>query len=259
MSRMLQRGIPGGEMPAGTITIYGWRTAWRRFRVTGRHATSLAGRHLRGFRYLGGPGGGVQLRPRAPDLGRHGGGRLRAGACRRAGAQALADRGHRARPVLSRRTRRAARVAGGAQQRRDGQGTPAARGLGRRPLWLLADSPGHPLRRRGRAGRHPKSQRLQPLPAGYGPVRAAAHVLQPWPAHRPQALVRSRVPRHLLARAPRGRCARPGALGHLGRREPGDRLRAGRWRDRCADGRPSWWPSRCSRSAKASGRSASSC
>src|ERR1700722_5904280 len=82
-------GRPSGD--ASSIALYGWRTAWRRFRVTGCHATPLAGRHLRGFRDLGDPGRGAQHRPRAPALGRDGGGRLRAGASRRAFAQAHAS------------------------------------------------------------------------------------------------------------------------------------------------------------------------
>src|ERR1700728_4355518 len=87
-------GGTGGRTPGddSTIAIYGWRTAWRRFRVTGRHATSLAGRHLRGFRGLGDPGRDLHLRSRAPDLGRDGSGRLRAGAYRRARPAARADR-----------------------------------------------------------------------------------------------------------------------------------------------------------------------
>jgi hypothetical protein len=69
MSRMLQRRPGAVNVPAGTMPLYGWRTAWRRFHVTGRHASSLAGRHLRGIRSVGDPGRGRQHRPHSPDLG----------------------------------------------------------------------------------------------------------------------------------------------------------------------------------------------
>jgi Family of unknown function (DUF5941) len=69
MSRMLQRALAAGDIPAGTMPLYGWRTAWRRFRVTGRHATPLAGRHLRGIRGVGRAGRGGQHRPHSPALG----------------------------------------------------------------------------------------------------------------------------------------------------------------------------------------------
>src|SRR3984957_17992111 len=57
---------------------YGWRAAWSRMGVTGCHASPLAGRHLCRIRDLGDSRRAIQLRLRAPALGRDGGDRLRA-------------------------------------------------------------------------------------------------------------------------------------------------------------------------------------
>jgi hypothetical protein len=69
VSHTLQRAPAARHLPAGTMRLYGWRTAWRRIRFTGRHASTLADRHLCGIRSVGDPGRGGQHRPHSPALG----------------------------------------------------------------------------------------------------------------------------------------------------------------------------------------------
>src|ERR1700735_2422976 len=211
---------------------YGWRSAWCRVGVTGRHASSLAGRHLRRIRDLGGSGRGVQHRLRAPALGRGGGLRVRARADRDPRGQERARVGRGARPLVRRGTAGAARLDGG-------PGPGAARGMGGGPIRVDADPPGHAVCERGRAGGDPEPERLQPVPAGDGPVRAAPRAVRRRPADRPEDLVRRRLPGRVLAGAPSGRRQRPWSLGDPGRGQPGDRLRARPRRYRRADGRVS--------------------